>query len=199
MGLIILHKDYNNLHLIIITGVLASLCGFLYFNWNPSKMYMGDTGSQFLGVFLSAFGIIYFWNDYYVDLSADFSIMKRVLTVAVAFVLPIVDTTVVVVNRLRQGKSPFVGGRDHTTHSLAYMGLTDKQVAIVFAIIAANSTIMLLFIKYFINAWNKNYEVIFAIYFIALLLFFFYAANRKMIMEKRDTDKSKGATKIKVA
>jgi UDP-GlcNAc:undecaprenyl-phosphate GlcNAc-1-phosphate transferase len=38
------------------------LFGFLFFNWNPRRMYMGDTGSQFLGVFLAFVGIRFFWN-----------------------------------------------------------------------------------------------------------------------------------------
>ncbi|MBK9628063.1 MAG: hypothetical protein IPO56_10285 [Flavobacteriales bacterium] len=41
---------------------MAALTGFLFFNWNPSRMYMGDTGSQFLGVFLAFVGIRFFWN-----------------------------------------------------------------------------------------------------------------------------------------
>ena len=57
---ILFHHDFNNLHLLVLTGVLASLFAFLYFNWHPSTMYMGDTGSQFLGAFLATMGIIYF-------------------------------------------------------------------------------------------------------------------------------------------
>jgi UDP-GlcNAc:undecaprenyl-phosphate GlcNAc-1-phosphate transferase len=41
---------------VLIIGVMGSLCGFLFFNWHPSRMYMGDTGSQFLGVFLAFVG-----------------------------------------------------------------------------------------------------------------------------------------------
>jgi hypothetical protein len=48
------------------------------------------------------------------------------------FIVPIIDTTTVTINRLLKGKSPFVGGRDHTTHHLSYLGLSDKQVAKVF-------------------------------------------------------------------
>src|SRR6185436_7376101 len=112
--LIILHHDFENMHLIILIGVLSSLFGFIYYNWNPSKMYMGDTGSQFLGVFLAAMGIMYFWNDSYT--TQPIAPMKQVFTAVLAFLLPIIDTTVVVMNRLSKGKSPFIGGKDHTTH-----------------------------------------------------------------------------------
>jgi len=108
---IIHHGDLANIHLLVLVGVLASLIGFLYFNWNPSKMYMGDTGSQFLGVFLSAMGILYFWNDPYPP-SSDPSITKRFSSMLMTFLLPILDTTIVVFNRLLAGRSPFIGGKD---------------------------------------------------------------------------------------
>jgi len=47
---------------ILSISMLGSLIAFLFYNWYPSKMYMGDTGSQFLGVFLAIIGIDYCWN-----------------------------------------------------------------------------------------------------------------------------------------
>ncbi|HNT81078.1 MAG TPA: MraY family glycosyltransferase, partial [Bacteroidia bacterium] len=49
----LMHYDVTSINLIILVGLLSSLIAFLYYNWNPSRMYMGDTGSQFLGVFLA--------------------------------------------------------------------------------------------------------------------------------------------------
>ena len=82
-----LEHDFNNIHLIVLVGVLASLIGFLYFNWHPSKMYMGDTGSQFLGVFLSSMGILYFWNDFYHP-TATIAVSKQFLLAIIAFIMP---------------------------------------------------------------------------------------------------------------
>lgn len=113
----------------VLTGVLGSLIGFLFYNWNPSKMYMGDTGSQFLGILLAAISITYFWNDAQAGTEIGW---RQVPIVMLAFIIPIVDTTTVTINRLRRGQSPFVGGKDHTTHHLSYMGLSDRQVALVF-------------------------------------------------------------------
>ena len=50
------------IHMVLLIGTLAALAGFLFFNWNPSRMYMGDTGSQFLGLYLAFVGIMCFWN-----------------------------------------------------------------------------------------------------------------------------------------
>lgn len=179
---IILHRDFNNVHLLALTGVLASLIAFLYFNWNPSSMYMGDTGSQFLGAFLATMGIIYFWNDGYAVHTPSQG--KLICNAVMTFILPILDTTVVVVNRLGRGQSPFVGGKDHTTHSLAYLGLKDRQVAWVFISLSLCSLSLNIMIHRFLFAWSHFYTLSFAGYFFFLLVFFFYATRHKIIKQR---------------
>ncbi|MFI5217900.1 MAG: MraY family glycosyltransferase [Bacteroidia bacterium] len=85
--MIVIHNDFENMHLIVLVGVLSAMFGFLYYNWHPSKMYMGDTGSQFLGIFLAAMGIMYFWNDNY-ELQTH-SQAKQFITAVLAFIMPI--------------------------------------------------------------------------------------------------------------
>lgn len=179
---IIKHDDLSNMHLLVLLGVLASLLAFLKFNWNPSKMYMGDTGSQFLGVFLAAMGIIYFWNDPYSTSSP--STGKLFAATVMTFILPILDTTVVVFNRLTKGQSPFVGGKDHTTHSLAYLGLTDKQVAWVFVSLAACSFSLTIMIEEFLQSWTHTLTILFAAYFVFLLVFFFYTTRNRRVKSR---------------
>ena len=57
-----INNNFTGPEIIPLIGILAALIGFLYYNWNPSRMFMGDTGSQFLGVYLAAIGINFFWN-----------------------------------------------------------------------------------------------------------------------------------------
>lgn len=174
---IVIHQDFDNMHLLVLIGVLSSLVAFLRFNWHPSKMYMGDTGSQFLGVFLAAIGIIYFWNDpYSPNVPATGNLFCSTLMI---FILPILDTTVVVVNRLSKGQSPFVGGKDHTTHNLAYFGLTDGQVALVFCALVLCTISLNIIITLFIDEWSHLHTLYFSSYFIGLLSFFFYATRSK--------------------
>ena len=59
----------------------------------------------------------------------------------VTFTPAAVDTLTVVINRLKKGKSPMVGGKDHTTHHLVYSGLTDREVWYFFLLIGAFSSI----------------------------------------------------------
>ena len=193
---IIIHNDdIVNMHLLVLIGVLASLIAFLRFNWHPSKMYMGDTGSQFLGVFLATMGIIYFWNDPY---SSEAPATGKLLAGTImTFILPILDTTVVVVNRLSAGRSPFVGGKDHTTHSLALLGLSDTQVSFVFVGLALLSLLMNVIIEEFVGEWNYSASIFFLSYFVILLSFFFYTTRNKKIKSRerlREIKLSQGET-----
>jgi UDP-GlcNAc:undecaprenyl-phosphate GlcNAc-1-phosphate transferase len=115
-------------------GVLGALSGFLVFNFHPSKMFMGDTGSQFLGLFLAIMGIDNCWNNHTSPLVNSFPVANLVI-VALVFLLPLTDTITVTINRLREGRSPFVGGKDHTTHHLFFRGITEKRIALLFLII----------------------------------------------------------------
>lgn len=166
----------NTVNVFSLIGVMAALIGFLYFNWHPSKMFMGDTGSQFLGLFLAAMGIIYFWNP--INTSENYIQSKHFFMMLLTFAIPIIDTTTVVINRIAKGRSPFVGGKDHTTHSLFFMGVTEKRIAILyFGICMVSMFFNLLIVRYIVN-WSILHIILFAIYFI-LLFWLLYAPARK--------------------
>ena len=119
---------------ILNLGVMGALCGFLVYNFHPSRMFMGDTGSQFLGLFLAVMGIDNCWNASKSVLVHGFAVGNIVL-VALVFLLPLTDTFAVVINRLRAGRSPFVGGKDHTAHHLFFKGITEKRIACIFFVL----------------------------------------------------------------
>jgi UDP-GlcNAc:undecaprenyl-phosphate GlcNAc-1-phosphate transferase len=174
---VIIIPHFDNTYLWILIGVAVSLLGFLKFNWHPSKIYMGDTGSMFLGVFLAAFGILYFWN-YSPEISKDIPALSRILIVVCIFSLPIIDTATVFIKRLFiQRKSPFIGGKDHTTHHLSYLGLNDRQVAIAFIGMSLFSAIMGLLAIINVPKWNVFYTIAFATYFILLFGSLFTISN----------------------
>jgi UDP-GlcNAc:undecaprenyl-phosphate GlcNAc-1-phosphate transferase len=160
--ILFMSKDYSNAHMIIIIGVGGSLLGFLFYNWHPSRLFMGDTGSQFLGIVLAIFGIQYFWN--HPDIDDHFIRSKQLIVVGIGFLIPIVDTTTVVINRMLKRKSPFIGGKDHTTHHLSYLGLSDSQVAMTYAGISMVSTVMIVVIQKSLTTWNWKYMTGFVTY-----------------------------------
>lgn len=178
LSIIIVHFLEANFgsNLILLLGITAALGGFLIFNFNPSKMFMGDTGSQFLGIFLGALGIIYFWNvkgNY-----EEVLISKQILLPIMAFAIPIIDTTTVVIKRMHRGSSPFVGGKDHTTHHLSYLGLSDRQVGYVIILLTLISGAFTIWGLYFVQNWGVMHNLIFAAYILLLFITLFTIANK---------------------
>jgi UDP-GlcNAc:undecaprenyl-phosphate/decaprenyl-phosphate GlcNAc-1-phosphate transferase len=109
-------------------GMVGVMLGYLLLNWHPSKLYMGDTGSQFLGALLAGYGIYWGWNAPAADSNWFLSGYLPLLL----FFIPILDTTFVTVARLARGQSPAIGGRDHTTHHLFYNGFHPRTIALLF-------------------------------------------------------------------
>ncbi len=175
---------FTNIHLLMLTGILSALLGFLYFNWHPSKMFMGDTGSQFLGIFLATMGITHCWNFIPFEFIAiDFNLLwsKQIIIALLVFIIPLTDTTTVVINRIAKGQSPFIGGTDHTTHHLSYLGLSEKQVALLFSGISLISLMSIFIIIRLIENWSYLHFSLFAIYFLIIfgLLFYCTKTNEK--------------------
>lgn len=131
--------------LFTIVAMLGALVGFLYFNINPSKLFMGDAGSQFVGLFVAFFSIKYLWN---LGATTEHNSWISIVITLVALTPAAADTLTVFINRVRAGKSPMVGGKDHTTHHLVYAGFTDKQVWYVFSTIGLFSFLFSVLIVY---------------------------------------------------
>jgi UDP-GlcNAc:undecaprenyl-phosphate GlcNAc-1-phosphate transferase len=103
----------------LVAALSAALAGcavgFLRHNFHPAKIYMGDAGSLFLGFLLAILAT----RIELVDSPPLVALFVPLLVLGVA----LFDTTLVVIERLRHGRSPFQGGRDHTSHRLVFLGL----------------------------------------------------------------------------
>jgi UDP-GlcNAc:undecaprenyl-phosphate GlcNAc-1-phosphate transferase len=171
--LIILQFDFRDVYFLLMVGAIGALLGFLIYNWHPSKIFMGDSGSQFLGLFMAIIAIKYLWNSSDGLKGEEIARSKPFALNLLTFILPAVDTTFVFINRLRRGASPFVGGNDHTTHQLSYYGFSDRQVALIFIILGLISLTLVIFAQHLVVEWNHFYTLVYFIYFLILLLMFF--------------------------
>lgn len=153
----------NSALCLINVCVLACLTGFLIFNFHPSKMFMGDTGSQFLGLFIAYSSIQVVWNNSLIPASLN-PILFNVIIVILILIIPITDTATVIMNRLLAGKSPFIGGKDHTTHHLFFKGITEKRIFLLYffiTLIAISLAYQLIFHFNYIMFWiSVSYIVI---------------------------------------
>ena len=172
----------TNLDTMVMVTVCGALIGFLLYNWAPAKMYMGDNGSQFLGILLAYIGIKYFWNGMQLTGEMNYAFnAKQFIMVALAFIVPLTDTTTVTINRLLKGKSPFVGGRDHTTHYLYYRGLTTRKVA---AVLIAINLIGVGLAQVLIYMPDINYNIVYSFAIYPVVMFALLYINTKVTKQK---------------
>lgn len=175
-------KEYNTTYFILVIGLVGALIGFLYFNWAPSRIYMGDTGSQFLGIILAALSINFLWNNE--TAIADKITSRQFILPLLAFLVPICDTTTVTINRLAKGQSPFVGGKDHTTHHLSYLGFSDQSVTFIIGGIGLISTVLML-IALSIENWTHLYTILFSAYVLMVFLSLFLITKDRFSGSKK--------------
>jgi len=102
---------------LLAAALAGGALGFLRYNFNPAKIFMGDGGAYFMGFTLAGIGVI--------------GLMKGVTTVAVGLpflilAIPIIDTSTVIIERLRRGLSPFQPDKRHLHHRLLKAGLSQR-------------------------------------------------------------------------
>jgi UDP-GlcNAc:undecaprenyl-phosphate GlcNAc-1-phosphate transferase len=123
IALLILALQGEQYLIAALSGVLAgATSGFLLWNKPPARIYMGDAGALFLGLLIASLVIRLDTNP--INNFATFSIPILLLAV------PIMDTSVAVLSRLKRGISPFQGGKDHLSHRLMRSGLS-KRLAVI--------------------------------------------------------------------
>lgn len=123
----------NRLVLVLAFALAFACVGFLPFNLRlrrPADVFMGDSGSQVLGFTLGALSLAASWE------LAGTTVATFVLPLLVLAV-PLLDTTLVTVVRLLEGRPVYAGGRDHSSHRLVRRGLSEKQAVVLLAAMGA--------------------------------------------------------------
>jgi UDP-GlcNAc:undecaprenyl-phosphate GlcNAc-1-phosphate transferase len=110
--------------IVILAGALIGACiGFLFFNWHPARVFMGDSGSNFLGFTLAALSVL--------SVAKGAIVLALVVPLA-ALAIPIVDTAWAIVRRRLRGRSIAAPDTEHLHHRLLDFGLSPRETALVF-------------------------------------------------------------------
>lgn len=123
LSLMFVAAKFGYTDIIILSAIVAGAClGFLPFNFNPAKIFMGDTGSLFLGFMLATISIE--------------GVMKSVAAIAVVVPIlilgvPIFDTTFAIFRRLLSGKSIMAADKNHLHHRLLNKGFSQKKTVLI--------------------------------------------------------------------
>lgn len=119
-------------------AVLGACLGFLRYNFKPAQIFMGDVGALFLGFTLAILG-----------LQLRFPENENIVTWMVPVMilgLPIFDTTLVVISRIRRGVSPNTAGKDHTSHRLVKMGFSQREAVLILYLVCGVFGIVSIFL-----------------------------------------------------
>ena len=110
--------------IVILAGALIGACvGFLFFNWHPARVFMGDSGSNFLGFTLAALSVLSV---------AKGTVVLALIVPLAALAIPIVDTAWAIVRRRLRGRSIATPDTEHLHHRLLDFGLSQRETALVF-------------------------------------------------------------------
>ena len=121
--------EQNIILIAVLTAALAgAACGFLYYNFNPARIFMGDSGSMFLGFMLAGISVIGA-----VKCAATIALIVPILALG----LPILDTTFAIIRRYRGGAPIFKPDRGHLHHRLLDMGFTQRQAVLLMYVVSA--------------------------------------------------------------
>ena len=115
--------------------LVGSLVGFLFHNWPPAKIFMGDAGSYFIGFWIAVATLLATYTGY--QGSRPHAVVAPLIVMAV----PLYDMLSVIVIRLREGRSPFEADKKHFSHRLVELGMSKKQAVLTIYLATATCSL----------------------------------------------------------
>lgn len=145
---------------LLICAFIGSLLGFLVFNSNPASIFMGDCGSMFVGFFLSTSVLLSQIGGRSRGIVAVIAVPVLILFV------PIFDTTFVTIMRKLRGRPASQGGRDHTSHRLVALGLSERSAVWMLYAFAATAAVL----AWFVNRLETTQSFAIIVLFVIVLV-----------------------------
>ncbi len=153
----------------LMLSMAGALLGFLVFNFYPAKVFMGDTGSLAVGFFLGCSSVLLTEH-----LSSLFSI---VAIPALVLFLPVFDAALVSATRRLSGRPLAVGAKDHSSHRLVLLGMSERQAVLLLYLISAVAGGVAALWK---SQWHNLGAGLVALYLVMAAMFWLYLARIEM-------------------
>ncbi|HEV7487125.1 MAG TPA: hypothetical protein VGQ65_15715 [Thermoanaerobaculia bacterium] len=128
---------------LMLAGFAGALLGFLIYNHSPASIFMGDCGSMFIGFFLAATALMSGSGG-----GRSRSVVAVLAVPILVLFVPIFDTTFVTVMRKMAGRAASQGGRDHTSHRLVALGLSEKHAVWMLYALAVSAGMLALLARH---------------------------------------------------
>ena len=116
---------------ILSFAMLGGIFAFLIFNWEPSEVFMGDTGALVIGMMLGILAIHFINVNYSLPAMTPYKFNGSVGTAACIIIIPLVDTLRIVILRVSKGQSPFAPDKSHVHHAIMRLGMSHGQTTLI--------------------------------------------------------------------
>lgn len=153
-------------HLALLVGAAA---GFLVYNFNPASIFMGDSGSLFIGLNLSVLTLSAATAPH-----APTNLLYTMAAPVLILMVPILDTTLVTVSRIMSGRSAAQGGRDHSSHRLVAIGLSERRAVSVLWALSALGGVLGIALQHYRNDLPSVVALVFVL---AVIIFAVYLSH----------------------
>lgn len=116
---------------VLAFSMVGAIFAFLIFNWEPSEVFMGDTGALVIGMFLATLTIHFIELNHELYSTNPYKFSAPIGAAASFIIIPLADTLRIVILRLVKGKSPFAPDKSHIHHALMRLGLTHAKTTLI--------------------------------------------------------------------
>ena len=146
--------------------LLFVILGFFIFNFPPAKLYLGDSGSLFIGFCLGFLSILFTWNS-----GQQYTLSYTLSPLILFFTIPLLDFLIILEGRYKRGVSPTTGGTDHVSHRLLATGFSEKKVLLIFKIYSIFNFLIILGYVFLNNVFSM---IALTAYLVQFLILFNY-------------------------
>ena len=164
---------------IYLAVLLGCLAAFLVYNIHPASIFMGDSGSLFIGLSVSVLALASSSTS-----EGSGGVLAAIAIPVSVLVLPILDTTLVTASRLLSGRSAAQGGQDHSSHRLVAMGLSQRSAVGVLWALAALGGMVGLTVQWFSMEWTG---ILVAIFILTAVIFAVYLGQVHVYGERGES------------
>jgi len=165
---LLMHHSNPSLESMML-AMAGALAGFLFFNFNPARIFMGDTGSLAIGFFFACSTIL--------GAGRITSLFSVVAVPSLVLFIPIFDVALVSVTRRFNGRAISAGARDHSSHRLVMLGMSERAAVLTLYVIAAMGGAVAYAWKYRLVDYGPG---LLAIFLLGAVLFWLYLARIEM-------------------
>ena len=162
----------NSAEAVYLAVLLGAAAGFLVYNFHPASVFLGDSGSMLLGLSVAVLAL---GRGNGLEPAQD--MVSAIAAPALVLLIPIFDTTLVTVSRMRSGRSPAQGGTDHSSHRLVAIGLSQPAAVAVLWTLAALGALLGVTIQ---RLDANETVVVVSVFLIAVVMFALYLGRARV-------------------